>query len=142
MAKDFKKQYDAYQKAYNQELNNIGVFYAFSTEQFKENQKPKDADIKDFLSIGYGGYIYKGNKDKLDEFFNKTENELKTKFKNSIDIKDLIDYELINHECYYTSDYLEILPIIKSYYDDKSDAELSKLIKDIYTKNIKDNGGK
>ena len=91
MAKDFKKQYDAYQKAYKQELNNIGVLYAFSTEQFKENQKPKDADIKDFLSIGYGGYIYKGNKDKLDEFFNKTENELKTKFKNSIDIKDLID---------------------------------------------------
>ena len=65
--------------------------------------------------------------------------QLKQDLANKIDIKDLIEYELSNYECYYTGDYKEILDVIKPFYQDKSDNELLELIKQVFYKNKANN---
>lgn len=56
---------------------------------------------------------------------------------SKVKIEDMIEYELINHECYYTGDYYSIVDIIKSYYPDFSSEKLGKSVERVYysTKN-------
>lgn len=130
----FKDAFNEYDTKSNQALNDTGIFYAFSTEQFNNNKTKKDASDTEYLSVMSGAYIHKSDKDKLDKYFNEILPQLKQDLINKIDIKDLIAYELSNYECYYTGDYTEILDIIKSFYKDKSDTELLDLIKQVYYK--------
>lgn len=136
--KDYEKERENYSKKYDEELMKTGIFFAFSEEQFKENQIPKDEPIEDFISCGMGGYIHKSNKPKLDDFFNRTEKELKKDFVSKITIESMIEYELINHECFYTGEPLSIVDLIQSYYSDKEESEIVNLIKSIYQKKIKE----
>lgn len=75
----------------------------------------------------------------MDNFFNEIVPKLKKEFISKIDINDLIKYELINHECYYTGDYTEVEEIINSYCNLSKD-EIHEKVKDIYlnNKNIDD----
>ena len=50
----------------------------------------------------------------------------------------MIEYELINHECFYTGEPLSIVDLIQSYYSDKEESEIVNLIKSIYQKKIKE----
>lgn len=104
-----------YEEKYNEEFNKTGVFWAFSNQQFEENKTHKEAPDSEYISVGAGGYIHKSNKEKLDNFFKVILPKLKKEFINKIDIDNLIEYELINHECYYTGEWHEIIDIIKSY---------------------------
>lgn len=115
--KKFVELKNEYDKRYNEELEKTGIFYAFSNEQFEENKTHKDVPDSEYLSIGCGAYIHKSNKEKIDIFFNQTSKQLKKDFISKIDINDLIEYELSNHECFYTGEWLEIVPIIESYLD-------------------------
>ena len=132
MMKDYEKERENYSKKYDEELMKTGIFFAFSNEQFKENQIPQNAPMEDFISCGMGGYIHKSNKSKLDDFFNQTEKELKKDFVSRITIESMIEYELINHECFYTGEPLSIVDLIQSYYSDKTREEIVNLIKSIY----------
>ena len=127
----FNQAFKEYDTKANKELNKTGIFYAFSKEQFNKNKIPKDAD-NDFLHIGGGGYIHKTNKHKLDTYFNDTLPRLKQELTDNINITDLIEYELINHECYYTNDYTEIIDVVKSFYKNITDADLIDKIKSVY----------
>lgn len=46
-------------------------------------------------------------------------------------MEDFIKYELINHECYYTGDFSEVIDIIRSYYNMPLD-EINNKVKDVY----------
>lgn len=138
MMNDYEKERENYSKKYNDELKKTGIFFAFSDEQFKENQIPKEAPIEDFISCGMGGYIHKSNKKNLDKFFETTEKELKKDFLSKVTIESMIEYELINHECFYTGEPLSIVDLIQSYYEDKTEEEIVNLIKSIYNKKIKE----
>ena len=129
---ELKKEYD---EKYNKGLKETGIFWAFSNQQFDENKTHKDAPDNEYIRIFAGGYIHESNKEKLDNFFKVIAPQLKKDFTDKIDIDDLIDYELINHECYYTGDYEDILSIIKQYYKNISDEELLEKIRKIYLKN-------
>ncbi len=50
-------------------------------------------------------------------------------------MNDLIEYELVNYECYYTGDFSEVVNIIHSYYDISID-EIYDKVKDVYIKKV------
>lgn len=131
--RDYKKEYE---EQYNKGLNNTGVFWAFSDEQFNENKTHKEAEDKDYISVGMGGYLHKSNKEKFKHFIEVEAKELKKEFTSKININDFIDYELANHECYYTGEYNEVEEIIKAYYEDLTDEEIHEKVKNIYYQNI------
>lgn len=136
MIKDFNKAKKEYDEKYNKEFNKTGVFWAFNNEQFEENKTHKNAPDNEYLSIGLGGYIHKSNKEKLDNFYKVIAPKLKKEFSNSIDIYDLIDYELVNYECYYTYDYSDVIGLIKYYFDMDSN-EAFEIVKKRFYDNIK-----
>lgn len=127
----FKKYHDQYTKKYTEELKNTGIFWAFGREQFEDNKTHKDAPDNEYLSVFSGGYIHKSNSSKLDNFFKNIVPKLKKEFTDNIKIEDLIKYELINHECYYTGDFSDVLDIIKDYYD-LPDEEIYQKVKSVY----------
>lgn len=112
-------------------MNKTGIFWAFSNDQFDENKTHKDAPDNEYISIGAGGYIHKSNIDKYKYFINDIAPKLKADFVSKINIDDLISYELINHECYYTGDYSEVVDIVHSYYDMPID-EIYNKVKNVY----------
>lgn len=112
-------------------MSKTGVFWAFNDEQFDENKTHKDAPNSEYFSIGGGGYIHMSNKNKLNKFFKDIEPKLREEFISKIDINDLIKYELINHECYYTGDFSEVIDKIRSYYNMPLD-EINNKVKDVY----------
>lgn len=84
-------------------FKEVGLFFAFSDEQFAKNKTPL-AEGDKYISAGAGGYLPKS---KVDEFIKK--NKAITKWeKDEIKSRKLareqIAYELANHEAYYTGD--------------------------------------
>lgn len=128
----FSEIKEQYTKEYNENLKKTGVFFAFSNQQFDENKTHKDAPDNEYKAVGLGGYIHKSNISKLENFFNEIEPKLKKKFIKKVNINDMIDYELINHECWYTGDYMEIVPLIQSYYSDITVNEIIEKVKKVY----------
>lgn len=131
MKNNFKQAKELFDKRYNDELNKVGIFWAFSKEQFEENKTHKESLTDDFIPIGGGGYIHKSNKEKLNKFFNVIAPKLEEEFSNSVNMDDLIEYELVNHECYYTGEWQSIINIIKDYYPN---INVEKEIKRVYDK--------
>ena len=135
----FRDAYKEYEDKTNKALTDTGIFYAFSEEQFNSNKPYKNSKDTEYLSVFGGAFIHKKDKDKLDHYFKVVSPQLKQDLANKIDIKNLIEYELSNYECYYTGDYKEILDVIKPFYQDKSDNELLELIKQVFYKNKANN---
>ena len=132
MKKNFNEVKKEYDEKYNEEFKKTGVFWAFTNTQFDENKTHKDAPDSEYLSVGLGGYIHKSNKDKLDNFNNVIAPQLKKEFADSIDINNLIDYELVNHECYYTYDYSDVVYLVQYYFGTKSNETLDLVKKRFY----------
>lgn len=61
---------------------------------------------------------------------------MKKEFTDSIDINDLIQYELINNECYYIGDFTLAVFALKDYFKDMPNEELIKKVKEVYDNNI------
>ena len=137
---NFKIEKEKYEKEYNEEFEKTGVFWAFSNQQFEENKTHKNAPDNEYISVGCGGYIHKSNKTKLDNFFNKIVPKLNKSFIKKIEIKDLIKYELINKECFYTGDWQTILPTIEHYLnsDISQRNDIYELIEIVYHECLKE----
>lgn len=133
MFDELKKEYD---NKYNEELNKTGLFWAFNRKQFDENKTHKNAPDSEYLTIGDGGYIHKSNKNNLDNFFKIIAPKLNKDFTSKIKIDDLIEYELENHECYYTGDFSLVIVAVKDYYNELSNKEIIEKVKSIYDKNV------
>ena len=68
---------------------------------------------------------------KLEKFFNNIVPALKKEFTDNIKIEDFIEYELINHECYYTGDFSAVFDIMMQYYEMSIEDAYEK-IKSVY----------
>lgn len=101
---------------YSQELiteviNKHGAFFAFNNEQFNEAKKE---GVK-YISCGSGLIVPKENKSQFDIDFAeacKKGDEMRLK-KEGID--NIIEYELRNHESYYTGDIEDALEALESF---------------------------
>lgn len=97
------------QEATNKLITECDVFFAFSTEQFKEgiaNLKEKGVLLEGekVTDIGAGGYIPSKNVQKYIQGNKDIQKEYKRMKKDEKAIKDYILYELHNHEVFYTGD--------------------------------------
>ena len=103
---ELKKEQDAQLETLFKEC---GLFWAFSVEQFQENKTPLKEGEK-YVSIGAGGYLPKGNAGKLAEGMERIRKEFNAAVKaNKGQRRELITYELRNHEAHYTGDISDTL---------------------------------
>lgn len=93
-------------------LDTCGIFFAFSNEQFESNKKEGVRYVR-----GYHGMIIpKDNVKLFERKFDEYCEEKDTMFRENIDMKEYILYQLNNHECFYTGDYVEVLELVESIY--------------------------
>ena len=100
------KTYAEIRKEYTDQLhafmNECGIFWAFSNEQFQENKTPLKEGEK-YVSIGAGGYMPKGNVQKYLDGSKAISKAEKAAIKAAKEGKEQhILYELRNHEAFYT----------------------------------------
>ena len=106
---------DVYTKKQEQQkwdtlLNDCGVFFAFSNERFDEHLKAQELKESELTSIGHGGFMPKKNVDKYITGAKEIRKWCKDSKKND---EQVILYELRNHECFYTGDYLEAMDALE-----------------------------
>ena len=89
------------QNQVNDLTTKLGVFWAFSNEQFDKNKTPLKEGEK-YVSIGMGGFIAKSNFDALIAGMKIIDDEFKEAMKDEKARRAHIAYELNNHEAYYT----------------------------------------
>ena len=103
----------------NSELfDKVGLFFAFSNEQFQTNKTPLKEGEK-YVSIGAGGYLPKGNVDAflkgMEEIGKWYKGEVKS---NKAEEKEIV-YELHNHECFYTNDITDVVEMFAGTYTEE-----------------------
>ena len=130
--KNFRELKEEFENKKNEEFKKTGIFYAFSNAQWEEQKTHKDAPDNEFVSVGCGAYIHKSNKAKLNNYFENILPQLRKDFIDKINLNDLIDYELINHECWYTGEWFEVVEILKDYNTGLSNEELTEKVREIY----------
>lgn len=96
------------QKRLEQLSDEVGLFWAFSNEQFEEGKKKNPvAKGERYTSIGAGGFLPSKNVQKWVDGMKAVEKWAKDAKK---DAKEVILYELNNYECFYTGDIEDALP--------------------------------
>ena len=93
---DIKNQQDA---AIKKLFNEVGLFFAFNNEKMKEGLKNGKV-----VSVGAGGFLPENNVQLFKDGLNRLESDYIKAIEDNNLREDLIDYELANHECYYTGD--------------------------------------
>ncbi len=105
-------------------FERLGVFFAFSTEQFNEGKKE---GVK-YYSIGQGMLCPKGSKKELIDELDRIYKECIQQDLSENGREGVIKRELGNHECYYTGDITDCVDKLEDY-DIKAEE-----IRDIFNK--------
>ena len=116
----------------NKLFNDLGVFWAFSNEQFKEGlAKCNLQDGDKIVDIGSGGYIKKSNFEKLiagmkaiKKTFTKATKDAKIRTQHIL-------YELNNHECFYSGSIDDAMDVLG---EDYTREEVTEVYKNYKTK--------
>lgn len=87
-----------------------GVFWAFSNKQFEENKTPLKPGEK-YVSIGAGGYMPRGNYEKLVEG-GKAIKKWEKQAMKEVKAEEAILYELNNHEAFYTGTIEDAMDVL------------------------------
>ncbi len=109
------------QAKYDELFEAIGLFWAFSNDQFNEGMKkhPLTEGAK-YCSVGMGGYFPGQNKQKYIEGMDALkawEKQAKKELKeNEAEIEKAILYELNNHECFYSGEIDEVVELFEGIY--------------------------
>jgi len=110
---DYHTLTETHQKQFNTLSQKLGIFYAFSNEQFDKGLTTLNLtrdNYKDKLSsVGNGGYILKENVKELETFSINQHNELHEAYKDNDFLLKALTYELCNHEYCYTGDSTDAL---------------------------------
>ena len=95
-------------------FGDLGVFFAFNDEQMTEGLKKTKTKKKDIRSIHGGGFVSIKN---AEQYMKQTSDLMKWQEKEvkKLDSDKVIEYELANHECYYTGDISTAHDILKAY---------------------------
>lgn len=97
------------QKRHEALLDECGVFWAFSNEQFKESAPDKSVTL---VNIGMGGYMPKEHHARLLDGMNEIAKYEKQAIKKA-KADEVILYELNNYECFYTGDISDALEVLE-----------------------------
>jgi len=93
---------------FNDLIKSVGMFFAFSNQQFNENKTPLKEGEK-YVSLGAGAYMPKGNVDLWVNESKAINKWYKEEVKENKARKANIVYELNNHEAFYTGELEETL---------------------------------
>ena len=92
-------------KKHQKESNEFPFIFAFSNEKLIEGMAKfglKEHETNKLISLGHGAFIRKSDKEKLNQMFNRHEEELKNAINEDLTgegfIYQMFDYELANHE--------------------------------------------
>jgi len=96
------------QKAIDGLITSVGMFFAFSNEQFENSKTPLTEGDK-YVSFGAGGYLPKSRVKEFLAGMEATEAIYKDAIKSNKQRRALIADELSNYECYYTGDISDAL---------------------------------
>ena len=109
-------EYLKLQNKHNEEFNNFPMMFAFSKESLKEGLVKlglNETDTDKIVSIGYGGFIRKADKEAYVEMTIRQAKERKQAIENDKTgdgyIYQMFLTELNNHEYGYTYDYEDTL---------------------------------
>lgn len=106
-----------YQRRYDVAMEEAGLFWAFSREQFEENKTPKRDDEK-YVHIGAGGYMPKHKWEQFNidikeaEDWKKQETKRLKPEQREMEILDALN----NYECFYTGDVEDAMDALKDWY--------------------------
>jgi hypothetical protein len=93
--------------------HEVGLFWAFSDKQFEESKTPKKRGSK-YASIGGGGYLPNYNVSVFTKGMDNIRDWKRAEVKkNKAEQERVILYELNNHECFYTGDIIDAMPVLK-----------------------------
>ena len=95
-------------------FNKTGSFFAFSDAQFEKNKNP-ELPHTEYYAMGSGLYCPKKNIDIFHSQYDQLIAENKKKVLGIYTKEQIILEELLNHECFYTGDYSDILEIMEGY---------------------------
>ena len=110
---NFKEIKAEEEKRTSELFKSCGVFWAFSKKQFDENKTPLQEGEK-YITIGGGGYMPKGKYQTLIDGNKAIDVWKKSELKKSKEVAVAeIEYELSNHECYYTGDISGAWEVLK-----------------------------
>lgn len=108
-------KYVELKKKHSAELNKLPMKSAFGEKQVEEMMKEwglgtTKEDFSKVASLCGGCYCLKKDVHLFEEFFERTEKELKDFLKDDANLKDALMYEFANHECGYTYTPADALP--------------------------------
>ena len=111
-----------HQTAYNDIMSEAGVFWAFSTKQFKEGLKKASLIKGEKLTrIPGGGFCPSKNINGMMTKIEAANATQKTELKAAREEKTAaILYELKNYECFYTGEIEDVVDLFKGIYTPKA----------------------
>ena len=111
----------------NKLFTDLGVFWAFSNEQFKEGlAKCNLQEGEKLVDIGSGGYMPKSNFDKLIAGMKAIKETFAQATKDAKIRTAHILYELNNHECFYTGSIESAMEVLGEDYTREEVTEVYK----------------
>ena len=103
----------------NQLIKEVSMFFAFSTQQFKDNKTPLKEGEK-YVHLGAGCYIPKGQVDNYLNGMDSIRKWFKAEVKATKGMrKENIKYQLSNHEAWYTGTIDDTMTALGSGYTKK-----------------------
>ncbi len=124
------------QKRYDELMEKVGIFWAFSNEQFEEGRKkyPLKKGFK-YQSIGAGGYFagqfkeeFVGGMTKLNDWEKQARAEVRD---TKSEIEKQILHELRNYECFYNGEIDDVVDLFEGVY---SKEQIAKVYKKYFSK--------
>ena len=113
--------YERLMLRHSEEINSLGIYYAFGSKAEIEEQLIQKANVKsldELEPVLWGGWMRKGESHKFYDALKRQAQELKQAILSTTASDGLayqaFYYEIVNHECAYTGNYedaLRVLPV-------------------------------
>lgn len=91
-------------------IDRLGIFWAFSDKQLTEGLDKLKLTTADIISFGAGMLCPRANYEEYKTSIKALNDEFVGEMKK-LNPAEVIEYELSNHECYYTGDPSEIFDL-------------------------------
>lgn len=105
-----------------------GVIFAFSNKQFESNRK----EGVTYVMMECGMIVPKENVKKVRDDFAQITKEYTGELQNHVTMEQYTHDKLLDHECYYTGNYAEVIEMVQDYYPLCTHSD----VREIYLKNV------
>jgi len=117
------KKYVEHKKKVEKILNEFPCFFAFSETDFNEGLTKLKVKKDDVLSVGFGQFIRKADKEKYKQMWLDIHKLDKEFFSDGVNLFNAFYYELGNHEFAYSHDIEPTLYSLNLSYDELTDEQ-------------------